>query len=275
MQDRIYRRPDIRLGIAEGPRVITEIASLMSVAPFLAWAPRGDGHAILVLPGFGGSDRSTALLRAFLKGTGYQSYPWNLGANLGPRMPDLMAALASRLKEVHVESGESRVSIIGWSLGGVYARLLAHLFPELVRQVITLGSPFAGSPRSTAVYPIVAGMSDVPLEQRPTDHLRLLAGDPLKNTPSTAIFSKTDGIVPWQIASQQPSSIADNIEVYASHLGLGFNPAVLYALTDRLSNQPDNWRPFQRTGWKRLVYGPARLEPDYDEGMSGHRATGG
>ncbi len=274
MRDRVYRRPDIRLGFAEGPRVISESAALISVAPFLAWSPRGDGHAVLVMPGFGASDRSTMLLRGFLSCIGYQAYPWNLGTNLGPRMPDLMAALRSRLGEVHVENDESKVSLIGWSLGGVYARALAHRYPDLVRQVITLGSPFAVGPRSTATHPMVAGTSKVPLEQRPTNHLRLLAGEPLANTPSTAIFSKSDGIVPWQIASQRPSRIADNIEVYASHLGLGFNPAVLYALADRLSNHPDEWRPFQRIGWKRLVYGLAQLEREYDGDAPGQRTAG-
>jgi len=264
MQDRVYARPDRRLVFAEGPRAISEMASLVSMAPFLATAPRSDGHGVLVLPGMGASDRSTAVLRAFLSSMGTRAQPWNLGVNLGPQMPDLLPALAERLNEVYADNGNSRVSLVGWSLGGIYARLLAQLYPERVRQVITMGSPFAGSPRSTTVYRVVRRMSDVPLEQRPTNHLRLLAGDPLQDIPSTAIFSKTDGIVPWQIATQQPSHIAENIEVYASHLGLGFNPAVLYAVADRLATHPDNWRPFQRSGWRRFVYGPARLD-DRDE----------
>jgi pimeloyl-ACP methyl ester carboxylesterase len=135
MQDRIYRRPDFRLVLAEGPRVITELAALISVAPFLGWAPRGDGHSVLLLPGFGGGDKSTLLLRTFLSSTGYHTHPWTLGTNLGPRMPDLVAALASRLREIHAEGGERSVSLVGWRLGGVYARLLAQLFPELVRLV--------------------------------------------------------------------------------------------------------------------------------------------
>lgn len=275
MQDRVHSRPDRRLGYAEGPRVMAEIASLMSVAPFLARAPRGDGHAVLVMPGFGASDRSTVVLRGFLNAMGSGAQPWNLGTNLGPGTPDLLAALTSRLREVYRDHGQTPVSLVGWSLGGVYARLLAQLYPDMVRQVITLGSPFAGSPRSTAAYPFVAAMSDVPLERRPLDHLRLLAGEPLANVPSTAIFSKSDGIVPWRIASQQPSRIAENIEVYASHLGLGFNPAVLYAVADRLSARPDDWRPFNRQGWKRFVYGPAELTPEDDANAARSRPAGG
>lgn len=262
MEDRVYPRPDRRLALLQGPRLLSEIASLMSAAPLLYNAPRGDGHPVLVMPGFGGSDRSTTVIRGFLSSLGYGAQPWNLGTNVGPGMPDLPGQLAGRLDEVFVDNGEQKVSLIGWSLGGVYARLLAQLYPDKVRQVITLGSPFAGSPRSTNAYRFIRRMSDVPLEQRPSNHLRLLAGEPLTNIPSTAIFSKTDGIVPWQIATQQPSDFAENIEVYASHFGLGFNPAVLYAMADRLANRADEWRPFERTGWKRYVYGPARLEPD-------------
>ena len=209
----------------------------------------------------GAGDGSTTVLRGFLSSLGYLTHPWNLGINRGPRMPDLQVALARRLDEVF-DTGERKVSLVGWSLGGVYARLLAQLYPDKVRQVITLGSPFAGNPRSTSVYRFVRNRSDVPLEQKPSNRLRLRAGEPLNGIPSTAIFSKTDGIVPWQIATQPPTDIAENIEVYASHLGLGFNPAVLYAVADRLANREGKWRPFERRGWKRLVYGPALLEPD-------------
>jgi pimeloyl-ACP methyl ester carboxylesterase len=211
------------------------------------------------MPGFAASDSSTTVLRGFLSTLGHATHPWNLGTNRGPAMADLPRALAERLAEVFAGSGERTVSLVGWSLGGVYARMLAHLYPQQVRQVITLGSPFAGNPRSTRAYRYVRGASEVPLEQRPNNQLRLLAGEPLPGIPSTAIFSKSDGIVPWRIASQQPSEIADNIEVYASHLGLGFNPSVLYAVADRLANPQDDWQPFQRRGWKRLVYGPASL----------------
>ena len=241
MEDRIYQRPNRRLAMTEGPRVLSEIASLMSAAPFLFNAPRGDGHPVLVMPGFGANDRSTRVIRSFLRSTGYGAQPWKLGRNLGPAMSDLPSRLAERLDEVFTDSGEQKVSLVGWSLGGVYARMLAYMHPDKVRQVITLGSPFAGR--------------------------RLRASEPLADIPSTAIFSKSDGIVPWQIASQQPSDIAENIEVYGSHIGLGFNSAVLYALADRLANPDGEWRPFKRTGWKRFVYGPAVLEPEDSESV--------
>ena len=261
MQDRIYSRPDRRLALAEAPRALSEMASLTTAAPFLYSAPRGDGHPVLVMPGFGAGDRSTAVIRGFLRSRGYGAHTWNLGTNLGPGMTDLPSLLAARLDEVFADNDDRKVSLGGWSLGGVYARMLAQLHPNKVRQVITLGSPFSGSPRSTNVYRLVRMMSDRPLEQSPYNNLRLLAGDPLGDIPSTAIFSKSDGVVPWRIATQQPSDIAENIEVYTGHFGLGFNSAVLYAVADRLANPIDGWQRFKRTGWKRFVYGPARLEP--------------
>lgn len=268
MEDRIYPRPNRRLVYAEGPRLLSELASLMSATPFLYTAPRGDGHPVLVLPGFGASDRSTLVLRGFLGALGYPAQPWELGTNLGPAMPELPAELARRLDEVYVAAGQRKVSLVGWSLGGVYARLMAHLHPHKVRQVITLGSPFAGHPRSTAVYRIVRALSEGPLEHQPVNRLRLLAGEPLPGVPSTAVFSKSDGIVPWQIATQPPSDIAENIEVFTSHFGLGFDPTVLYATADRLATADGAWRPFERRGWKFAMYGPARLDEDTPRAMA-------
>ncbi len=262
MENQTYQRRNRRLTLAEGPRVLAEIASLLSAAPFLYNAPRGDGHPVLVMPGFGAGDRSTSVIRGFLGTMGYKAQQWKLGTNLGPMMSDLPVRLAARLDEVFADNGEQPVSLVGWSLGGVYARMLAQLYPDKVRQVITLGSPFATSSPSTSAYGFAQTLRDLPLEQISSNNLRLLAGEPLPNIPSTAIFSKSDGIVPWKIASQQPSDIAENIEVYSSHLGLGFNSAVLYALSDRLANPAGKWQPFKRSGWKSYVYGPARLETD-------------
>ena len=254
MNTRVFPQSDRRLALAEGPRAISEIASLMPAAPFLYQAPRGDGHPVLVLPGFGASDGSTAVLRGFLSSLGYRSQTWNLGINRGPGMPNLLTNLANRLEEVFTAAGERKVSFVGWSMGGVYARLLAHHHPRKVRQVITLGSPFAVGRRSTA------------------SPVRLLAGEPLPDIPSTAVFSKTDAVVPWHLATQQPTEIAENVEVYASHIGLGFNPAVLYAAADRLAHRDGQWRPMQRTGWKRLVYGPAVLQSS-DDGANATATT--
>ncbi|MBK81632.1 MAG: alpha/beta hydrolase [Gammaproteobacteria bacterium] len=239
-------RRDARLAVAEGPRAMAEIAALLPAAPYLALAPRGDRHPVLVLPGLGGADGSTAVIRSYLGGRGFEAFGWGLGRNQGPGMPDLLPRLAARLEAVRQQGGGRRVSLVGWSMGGVFARLLAHHFPDRVRQVVTLGSPIGrpGTPASRA------GRGDM-------GRLRALVSDPLPGVPGTAVYSRTDGIVPWQIARQAPSEIADNVEVYGSHIGLGFNASALYLLAERLAQPEDGWRPFERSGWKRWVFGPA------------------
>ena len=259
MTERVHPRRERHLAFAEGPRAFSEMASLFSSAPFLYQAPRGERHAVLVLPGFGASDRSTVVLREYIGSRGYDAQPWQLGRNLGPD-PELMNELPHRLAAVYRDAGDRKVSLVGWSLGGVYARLLAHRYPEAVRQVITLGSPFGGSPRSTRVNQAARRINPSNIYSDDVDRARVRAGEPLPGVPATAVFSKTDGIVPWQIAVERPSPSAENIEVYGSHVGLGFNPAVLYAVADRLAQKEGGWQPFERRGWKRFVYGPARLE---------------
>lgn len=261
MVERTFSPPRASLLLQEAPRLLGAMTALVTTAPFLNQAPRGDGHPVLVLPGFTASDQSTALLRRFLTSKSYSATPWGLGRNLGPAMPDLPARLTEMFETVYENGNQQKVSIVGWSLGGVYARLLAHHYPDQIRNVITLGSPYRGSPRSTRVYPLVRGMMDKPLAQQPISELRQLAGTPLENVATTSIFSRSDAIVPWQIATEPTSTVAENIEVYTSHLGLGFSPSVLFAIADRLAKPDGEWQPFQRNGWKQAIYGAANIEP--------------
>lgn len=252
---------DRRLALMEAPRALAELAWLVPAAPYLALAPRGDGHPVLVLPGFGGGDVSTAVIRRYLADQGFSTAGWTLGRNLGPAMPELQQRLAERLEAMWRQAEGRKVSVVGWSLGGVYARLLAHLHPERIRQVITLGSPIGGRPRPSRAYRVMQRLSAGELDRQQAMHLRVLASDPLPGVPGTAVYSRTDGIVPWQIARQTPSAVADNVEVYGSHLGLGFNASVLFLLAERLAQPEARWRPFQRRGWKRWVYGaPAQTD---------------
>jgi pimeloyl-ACP methyl ester carboxylesterase len=247
---------DRRLAYAEGPRALAEIAALIPAAPYLTLAPRGDGHPVLVLPGFGGGDGSTAVIRRYLQNQKLSAQPWLLGRNLGPGVPDLHQRLSERLHDVWRDGGERKVSLVGWSLGGVYARLLAQRFPDRIRQVITLGSPIGGVPRPSYAYRAMRRMSDGVIDSERAQRLRQLAGEPLPGVPGSAVYSRTDGIVPWQIARQSTSPTAENVEVYGSHVGLGFNASALYLLAERLAQPEERWRPFERTGWRRWVYGP-------------------
>ena len=184
----------------------------------LARTPRGDGHPVLVLPGFMASDLSTRVLRAFLRERGYQAHGWGLGRNRGGHA-ELLPALRSRLAEL---AGGQRVSLVGWSLGGVFARELAKAAPERVRAVITLGSPFG--------------------DREPPP------------VPSTAIYSRSDGIVHWQACREQPAPRTENIELIGSHFGLGFHPLALFAIADRLAQRDGDWKPFDRSGVRSALF---------------------
>jgi pimeloyl-ACP methyl ester carboxylesterase len=204
--------------------------------------PRGDGQPVVVFPGLAASDTSTLLLRQFMRRLGYPGYGWAQGFNVGPRH-GVIAGCRERVLEVAEKYGR-KVSLVGWSLGGVYAREVAKLHPDLVRQVITLGTPFAGPPRATNAYPLFRLLSGHRVEdQRLLEHLR----EP-PPVPFTSIYSRTDGVVHWQCSVQRHGRLYENLEVSASHIGLGFNPIALYAIADRLAQAEGRWRPFPREG---------------------------
>jgi len=222
-------------------------------------APAGDGHAVIVFPGLSASDATTIPLRRYLGSLGYATHGWRQGFNFGPRAGVLEAA-KQQLADAFADSGR-KVSLIGWSLGGVYARELAKAMPEQVRCVITLGSPFSGSPRSTnawRIYELASGRSI----DREADSYNLPEAPPV---PTTSIYSRSDGIVAWQGSIQQPTPDnpdTENVEVVASHIGIGLNPSAWWAVADRLAQPEGHWRPFDRTGLyglKGLLYpDPAR-----------------
>jgi len=246
--------PSKFLLLAEG-RALWEAGAAMALWPLLQLTPRGDGHAVLVLPGLVASDISTKLLRRYLQGRGYDAHGWGLGRNLGPRQ-GIEAGMLQRLESLHAETGR-KVSLVGWSLGGVYARLLAASRPELVRSVITLGSPFTGSARATNAWRVYEGVSG----QSSEDPRRMRHVEPTPSVPTTSIFSRSDGVVAWRCSVERPGPNAENIEVVASHLGLGAHPAVLYALADRLAQPEGAWKPFDRGLLGPLVF-PDPARPD-------------
>ena len=229
-------------------RAAGELVAGIAAMPWLRLAPRGDGHPVIVLPGLIASDLSTRLLRDFLARRGYDVHGWGLGRNYGPRpgIEDGMLALVDRL---HAQSGR-KVSLIGQSLGGAYARSLAAQRSAAVRSVITLGSPVTGHPRASnawRVYEFTSGKSSVDPQrwQQVTQPLRV---------PSTSIYSRTDGIVAWRASIAADGPQAESIEVVSSHIGMAVHPAVLYAVADRLAQPEGEWRPFERRGWRAAVY---------------------
>lgn len=247
--------PPSRLLLALELRGILELQAFFALYPFLLRAPRGDGHPVLVLPGLSASDVSTRPLRTYLKAQGYAAHGWNLGANHGPR-PGVEDAMDARLRELS-ERYQRKVSLIGWSLGGVFARELARRSPSFVRQVITLGSPFANEPRASNAWKLYEYLSERNVDDWPQREQMKLPPP----VPSTAIYSRSDGIVAWQGCREQATATTQNIEIEGSHSGLGHNPAVLYAIADRLALPEGEWQPFDRSGLRKLVY----LDPDRED----------
>lgn len=234
-------------------RASWELAAGVAALPWLHFAPRGDSHPVLVLPGLIASDRSTCLLRHFLARRGYEVHGWGLGRNLGPR-PNVEEAMLAIIDRLHARSAR-KVSLIGQSLGGAYARLLAAQRPDLVRCVITLGSPIGGHPRSSnawRIYEFTSGESAV-------DPRRWQKVRQAPRVPTTAIYSRSDGVVAWQDSLETRGPMTEGIEVVSSHIGMAVHPAVLYAVAERLAQPEGQWQPFERRGWRAAVYPRATI----------------
>jgi pimeloyl-ACP methyl ester carboxylesterase len=199
-------------------------------------------------------DASTLILRRFLQSRGFSPRGWGQGVNLGLREGVLERA-HDALRELWTKHGRA-VSIVGWSLGGLYARELAKQSPDMVRVVITLGSPFTGHPRETNAWRLYEFASGHRIDSHDF-HGPLRIPPPV---PTTSIWSHTDGVVSWQCSVETRRELAENIVVNSSHFGLGAHPASLYAIADRLAQPEGEWRPFHRRGWRQFVYGrPGKL----------------
>ena len=237
-------RPHWTLALAESPRVAMEAASLMLGAPWLTRLPKGDGHAVMIIPGFLGGDSLNRSLLGFLKHLGYNAVGWGMGRNLGPDH-FLVEDLAARVAE-HAKGGDGTITLIGHSLGGMYAREIARMQPENVRQVISLGSPFGkGRDQGSNAGPLFDRLNpEVNGQSKPHDGEDEFALAP--PVPTTSIYTKSDGVVNWRtnIQSQNHPQV-QNIEVLGSHCGLTLNPAVWYVLSDRLQHTRKSWQPLK------------------------------
>lgn len=222
-----------------------EMGSLFSMLPSLTLQKRGDRHPLLLVPGFMAGDASLGMLRRYLRFMGYQPETWGFGRNTGS--PDhLFDHLPERLAEMADRAGEP-VSLIGQSLGGVFSRELAREYPELVRQVITLGSPF----KTTSTANTVRGLAHVfkLSSGRSVDDVIAMLRDrnflESPDVPLTAIFSKGDGVVHWDACCEEVEDHhTQNIQVPGSHCGMAFNGLIYYIIADRLAQKIDDWKKF-------------------------------
>lgn len=248
------RRPSRALWWAELARAPQELAAFWAAYPLLALGRRGDGHPVLVLPGLLADDASTAPLRSAAEARGLAAFGWGMGPNLGPT-PELLREVPRRVARLHERYGQP-VSLVGWSLGGILARELARQTPEHVRDVVTLGSPFrlrVSDPPELSngaggVYHALRPLHDPSLDDLPAESLR----GPLP-CPATSIYSRSDGVVPWRACLDEVDATHENVEVPASHCGLGVNPLAVAVVLDRLTQPAEEWRPYARP-WTRAPH---------------------
>jgi pimeloyl-ACP methyl ester carboxylesterase len=247
-------RPRLIYALTEPGRFLLELNALLIAHPWLRRARRGDGHPVMVLPGFMGADGSTAALRYYMRSWGYDAQGWGLGRNLGLRAsdPDFENRLAERLASIVRRQGR-RVSLVGWSLGGVLARELARACPEHVRQVITLGSPIGGNPKATTIWRLYELATETRLDSEELQARIARMVEPPPGVPCTAIYSESDGIVAHEVARERETKLTQNIRVSASHVGLGYSAAVMFLLADRLAQPEGAWTKFRRPRLGKLA----------------------
>lgn len=211
---------------AEPWRMIGTIARIPGAWPDLMKAPRGDGRPVMVLPGLVNADRSNIVMRHYLRALGYRVEGWRLGRNLGQRAIGADGGkLIARVREMADRAGEP-VTLIGVSLGGVMARFVAHREPALVREVITVSSPFAGDPKATNVWRAFEWLSGEKVDSPEVLNRREEIARPLP-VPSTAIWSASDGLVNGAICHD---ANCREIEIRSSHMGVQMNPQALAAI---------------------------------------------
>ncbi len=245
-------RPKFAYSLLES-RALLEAATLPWALPILATAPRGDGHPVLLLPGFMGSELSLIGLEQFLRNRNYAAETWGLGRNVGFQTKHANA-LEQKIRYLHDKTGR-KVSLVGWSLGGVFALYGAHQVPECVRCVVTLGSPITVDPEGSASPPLVKAMYRlIAHPMGPSAHTlqpraRTLRERKTLPMPMSCLYSLGDGVVPPQEATVEGDpALHENIRVPGSHIGLGFNAVVMWIVADRLSQPEGAWHPFEPSG---------------------------
>jgi pimeloyl-ACP methyl ester carboxylesterase len=225
-----FSKPTL-LDILKEVRAPFEFASVALNAYTLRKAPKGSGQAVMLVPGYLADDYSMRPLGAYLDYLGYDIYYTKLGRNMGKVNTD-MIRLGDRVKSVSQSLDGDKLTLIGWSLGGILTREVARLFPDVVQEVLTLGTPIVGGPKFTSVGRMYAKVNNIDLEEFELYvHQRNSIG---LTQPVTSIYSKSDGIVNWQASVDIYNQHAINLEVTGSHMGLGINPKVWLIIADVL-----------------------------------------
>ncbi len=208
----------------EGPKLLLSL-----IQPGVPMA-RGDGRPVIVYPGFLANDLSTLRLRRSLTAAKYEAFGWGLRSNWGARAT-LLDKLVQRLETAVAQGNGRKASLIGWSLGGIYAREVAKLRPDLVDRVITLGSPFSGDMRTNNGWWLYEFINDHPVDAPP-----LKIDAPVKPpVPTYAVWSPIDGVVAPASACGLAGESDRQIELRIRHLSLARAPTAIALIGDLLS----------------------------------------
>lgn len=226
--------PSRLLWAAELPRAAWTIAETAFARKLLAEAPRGDGRPVMALPGVAMGDISVARLAAYLRRLGYRAQTWQLGINRARRtIGDDGERLIARIEALHLASG-APVTLVGVSLGGIMARIAAHRRPDLVREVVTIHSPYAGDGRATNVQRAFEWASGEPIDSPHLADLLAEARRPLP-VPATALWSRSDGLVNGAACHVPGEPGLRAIELRGGHLLVGQRARVLRTVADTLA----------------------------------------
>lgn len=249
MLNHIVKKAKMAFLIAtEPPRVVLEAVQYQAtLKKLLATLPRGNGDPVLIIPGFMAHDVLTKPLRSFLEKLGYKTYGWENGINAA-LTEEKINRLYAHAEKISKENGGKGVHVIGWSLGGIMAHVMAHESSK-IRSVITLGSPFGISEHMDASPKWLVNLIQLLNEKKYTLEAPDMASrmlTPANGVPTTSIYSKTDGIAGWQACLNPKAPLSENIEVEdASHVGFVLNPKVLAVIADRLAQPKGKWKPYQ------------------------------
>ena len=243
------KKPSLFWYFTEGVRSFVEFIQCFFFLRSYSFKTVGDGHPVLVVPGLICTDFSTRLLRKFINKLGYTAYGWELGRNMG-NLKDLtdLKRLQGRIDIISKKHNNQKITLIGWSMGGIYVREIAKMQPEMFDQVITMGSPFADTNAPTNVtffYNLIADTKSFDKTWRDT----VPNPAPIR---TTAIFSKQDGLVPWQVCREKVEDDShQNIEVKGSHWGFVVNKTVFNLIANQLTfslkNPQTNLQNIQKT----------------------------
>jgi triacylglycerol esterase/lipase EstA (alpha/beta hydrolase family) len=240
----LVRRPSLALLGAEPFRAAFELARhhLVKTNP----SKPGDGHPVVIFPGLGADGSSVAMLRNHCRSLGYEAFDWGQGFNTGPQgdLDTWLEVLKGQVTQL-LSDHEQPATLIGWSLGGLYAREIGKLMAPQLRQVITIGTPFNAEADHTNAGWLFRLLSGTSAALDPALSRRLRTPPPLR---TTSIYSRSDGVVAWQTCRHEKRSmLVHDIEVNGSHIGMGWNREVLDAVTDRLGQAFGPWRRYVQT----------------------------